>query len=56
MDDMDSDDESYHDLIYMEMLEDICDRIQSHPNVNQREACYKIRDRLGKDNRNGKER
>ena len=24
-----------------EMLEDICDRIQSHPNVNRREARYK---------------
>ena len=26
------------------MLEDICGGSQSHPNVNQREAHYKIRD------------
>ena len=32
------------DLISMEMLEDICYRSQTHPNVNRREACYKIRD------------
>ena len=29
-----SDDESDHDIISTEMLEDIHDRIQSHPNVN----------------------
>ena len=46
MDDMDSGDESYHDLISTEMLEDIRDGGQSHPNVNQREACYKIHDRI----------
>ena len=28
------------------MLEDICDRIQSHPNINRREAHYKICDRI----------
>ena len=28
--------ESDHDLIYMEILEDICDRSQTHPNVNRR--------------------
>ena len=33
---MDYIDESYHDLISTEMLEKICDVIQSHPNVNQR--------------------
>ena len=27
-----------------EMLEDICDGIQTHPNVNRRESRYKIRD------------
>ena len=43
---MASGDESDHDLIYTEMLEEICDRSQSHPNVNQREARYKIRDRI----------
>ena len=31
---MDSRDESYHDLVSIEMLEDIRDVIQSHPNVN----------------------
>ena len=34
MDTMDSVDVSYHDLISTEMLEDIRDRSQSHPNVN----------------------
>ena len=28
------------------MLEDIRDRSQTHPNVNRREARYKIRDRI----------
>ena len=28
------------------MLENIRDRSQSHPNVNRREACYKICDRI----------
>ena len=41
-----SGDESDHDLISTEMLEDIRDKIQTHPNVNKREACYKIRDRI----------
>ena len=41
---MDSGDESDHDLIYIEMLEDICDGIQTHPNVNRIEARYKICD------------
>ena len=39
-------DESDHDLISMEMLEDICDGSQTHPNVNRREARYKIRYRV----------
>ena len=38
--------ESYHDLISTEMLEDIRDGSQSHPDVNKREARYKIRDRI----------
>ena len=46
MDAMNSGDASYHDLISMEMLEDICDGSQTHPNVNRREARYKIRDRI----------
>ena len=33
---MDSGDESEHDLIYTEMLEDICNVCQYHLNVNQR--------------------
>ena len=37
-------DESDHDLISTEMLEDIRDGIQTHPNVNRRKARYKIRD------------
>ena len=41
---MDSGDESYHDIISTEMLEEICDENQSHPNVNQRWSRYKIRD------------
>ena len=43
---MDSGYESDHDLISTEMLEDITDGSQSHPNVNRREARYKIRDRI----------
>ena len=46
MDAMDSSDESDHDLISTEILEDICDKIQSHPKVNQREARYKIHDHI----------
>ena len=43
---MDSGDESYDDPMYTEMLVDIRDRSQSHPNVNRREARYKRRDRI----------
>ena len=39
-------DESDHDLISTEMLEDIRDGSQTHTNVNRREACYKIRDHI----------
>ena len=39
-------DESVHDLISTEMLEDICDGSQTHQKVNKREAHYKIRDRI----------
>ena len=38
MDVMDSSNESDHDLISIELLEDIIDGIQSHPNVNRIEA------------------
>ena len=43
---MDSVDESDHDHMSMEMIEDICDNSQSHPNVNRREARYTICDRI----------
>ena len=46
MDAMDSSDESDHDLISTEILQDIRDVIQSHPNVNKKETRYKIRDRI----------
>ena len=46
MDAMNYGDESDHDLISTEMLEDIRDGSQTHPNVNRREARYKIRDRI----------
>ena len=46
MDAINSGDESDHDLISMEILEDIRDGSQTHPNVNRREARYKIRDAI----------
>ena len=39
-------DDSDHDLISMEMLEDIRDGSQTHSNNNRREARYKICDRI----------
>ena len=39
-------DDSDHDIISTEMLHDICDGSQTHPNVNKREARYKIRDHI----------
>ena len=53
---MDSGDESDYDLISTNMLEDIRDGIQSHPNVNKIEARYKYVIVLDKDNRNVNER
>ena len=44
MENIDSSDESDHDLISTEMLEDIRDRSQTHPNINRKEPRYKIRD------------
>ena len=41
-------DESDHDFISMEMLEDIRDGSQTHPNINKREARYKICYRISK--------
>ena len=46
MDAINSGDESDHDIISTEMLEDIRDRSQSRPNVNRRESGYKICDRI----------
>ena len=44
MENLYSSDESDHDLISTEMLQDIRDGSQTHPNVNRREARYKICD------------
>ena len=41
MDAMNSGNESDHDLISTEMVEDIRDGSQTHPNVNKRESLYK---------------
>ena len=44
MENLNSNEESYHDIISTEMLEDIWDGSQTHPNINKREARYKICD------------
>ena len=46
MENLDSNEKSDHDLISTDMLEDIRGGSQTHPNVNKREASYKIRDRV----------
>ena len=46
MENINSGDESDHDLISTKMLEDIRDGSQTRPNVNRREARYKIRDSI----------
>ena len=46
MENLDSNENSDHDLISTEMLEDIRDGSQTHPTVNNREARYEIRDRV----------
>ena len=46
MENSNSGDESDHDLISTQMLEDIRDGSQTHPNVNRREARYKLRDHI----------
>ena len=46
MENLDSSDESDHDLISTKTLHDIRDRSQTRPNINKREARYKIRDRV----------
>ena len=40
--------ESDNDIISTDMLEEISDINQSHPNFNWRDTCYKIRDRIRK--------
>ena len=46
MDAMNYGDESDDDPMSTEMLEDIRDGSQYHPNVNRRESRYKVRDRI----------
>ena len=46
MEDLNSGDESDHDLISTDILEYIRERSHTHTNVNRREARYKIRDRI----------
>ena len=46
MDTMDFGDEWDDEPMTREILEDIWDGIQSHPDVNRRKECYKIRDRI----------
>ena len=46
MENLNSNKNSDRDLISTEMLEDIHDGSQTHPNVNRRESRYKIRDRI----------
>ena len=48
MDKMDSGDESDKYPMSTEMLEDIRDVSQSHPNVNRRESRYKICDLISR--------
>ena len=48
MDAMDYGDDSDHDPISMELLEDIRDGSQYYPNVRRREARYKIRGHIKK--------
>ena len=56
MENMNSNDESDHDLISTDMLEDIRDGIQNHPNVIKGNHIIKYVIVLCKGNRNGRER
>ena len=56
MENLNSNEKSDHNLISTEMLEDIRDGSQTHPNVNKRKARCKYVIVLSKGNRNGKER
>ena len=46
MENLDSNEQSDHDIISTEMLEEILDGSQTDPNVNRKESRYKIRDRI----------
>ena len=46
VDAMNSGDDSDHGFISKDIFEDIRDGIQTYPNVNRREALYKIRDHI----------
>ena len=48
MENIDYNEKSDHDLMSTEILEDIRDGSQTHPDVNKREARYEIRDRVRK--------
>ena len=56
IDAMDSENESDNEPIYTQTLEDIRDISHSHPNINKREAHYKICYHINKDKQNGNER
>ena len=56
MENLDSNEDSDHDLISTEILEYICDVNQIHWNVNKREACCKICDHVKQNICNVKER
>ena len=44
MENLDSNEQSDRDLVSTDMLEEICDGSQTDPNINKREARYKIHD------------
>ena len=46
MENLDENEKSNHDIISTETLEEICDRNQTYPTVNKREARCKINDRI----------
>ena len=56
MENLNCNEQSDHDLISTETLEDICDRSQTHPNVNKREACYITHERVRQRKSQRKER
>ena len=44
MENFDSNENSDHDLIFIEILEDIHDKSQTHPNITKKETIYEICD------------